>query len=156
MEQGNALNVGIVGGGSISRVVMEIILNKKFKQLGIKIIGLADSCLVSLKYLCISKVHYIRKDLCWRSVTTVRWLLSLNYAALFPKTSSACPFANFRSNSLSSKWIFVLEKPKTPSYRSKTCLNPTFSCVLKYLSYQIFTRYFSVSARRDKGVFVWL
>ena len=64
MEQGNALNVGIVGGGSISRVVMEIILNKKFKQLGIKIIGLADSCLVSLKYLCISKVHYIRKDLC--------------------------------------------------------------------------------------------
>jgi hypothetical protein len=57
--------------------------------------------------------------------------LNLNYAALFPKTSSACPFANFRSNSLSSKWIFVLEKPKTSSYRSKTCLNPNFSCVLK-------------------------
>jgi hypothetical protein len=56
---------------------------------------------------------------------------NLNYAALFPKPSSACPFANFRSNSLSSKWIFVLEKPKTPSYRSKTCLNPTFLCVLK-------------------------
>ncbi|HJO62330.1 MAG TPA: hypothetical protein QF571_05820, partial [Desulfobacterales bacterium] len=43
----------------------------------------------------------------------------LNYAALFPKTSSACPFANFRSTSLPSKWIFVLEKLKTPSYRSK-------------------------------------
>ena len=49
----------------------------------------------------------------------------------FQKTSSACLFANFRSNSLSSKRIFVLAKPKTPSDRSNTCLNPTFSCVLK-------------------------
>jgi len=30
------------------------------------------------------------------------------------QNSSACPFANFRSNYFSSKWIFVLEKPKTP------------------------------------------
>jgi hypothetical protein len=41
------------------------------------------------------------------------------------------PFANFRSGSLSSKWVFILEKAKTPSYRSKTCLNPTILCVLK-------------------------
>ena len=49
----------------------------------------------------------------------------------FQKTSSACLFANFRSNSLSSKRIFVLAKPKTPPDHSNTCLNPTFSCVLK-------------------------
>jgi len=70
---------------------------------------------------------------------------NLNYAVLFPKTSSACPFANFRSNSLSSKWIFVLEKPKTSSYRSKTCLNLTFSCVLKIpLLPDLFKIFFSV------------
>lgn len=57
----------------------------------------------------------------------------LNYAAFSPKSSSACPSSTFSSNSLSSNWIFVLEKPKTPSYCSNICSNPSFSRILTIL-----------------------
>lgn len=59
--------------------------------------------------------------------------LNLNYAAFSPKSSSACPSSTFSSNSLSSNWIFVLEKPKTPSYCSNICSNPSFSRILTIL-----------------------